>query len=1317
MTAIGAAGGQSDSNLGGAGGGVSGLAYGRFDVTPGEVLTIWVGGPGRSANGLGEISWGFGCGAEGGLGEGLSAENAGGGGAGSAVTRGSFPISTGDCFSRPEEEDILVIGGGGGGGGATNLVPPPEHELSRGGVGGDGGLRPGGGGTGGEGANGGCGGCKPSFHGEVGATNPNLGGGGGGGGGGYRGGEGGAVADEDGGGGGGGGSSFINSGAEDSAYLAGYGSGAGSVVLSALASEVFQCVGSPQSATVPSEAGLLDVEASGGHGGYDGEKLGAEGGAAGTASATIRVSPGEELDLSVGCAGWDNGGGWGYGIGGSGGHAPADHALDGAGGGGSSAVFIEGREVLIAAGGGGGGGNGAVFGKNSNGTGGSAGSGGAGGWPALGGAAGAPEGYAGGHGGEGGASESLNGEAGGTAGHGSLGGGGGGGGAGWMSGTGGHEGRLYFQLEGGGGGGGGGGLSGVHKGAIEFEYGTSSLAGDGLVELTYLPPVPAAIGAYAGSKQQVTIGGEFTHPLAALVTDSGAHPVANASVTFTLPASAASGSFAGGGTTQTVATGSNGIAVSSPLTANLVAGHWEASASVEPVSTPATFALTNSPSQTATQVVASVDPATPTEPVAFTATVAAASAAAGTPTGTVQFSVDGSNLGTPVALSGGSASSIPASGLAPGSHSILARYEGTGSYEPSTGTLGLPVAKTPTATEVTSSANPALPTESLTFTAAIAVPAGNTAYSGSVQFSVDGTPLGAPQAATNGSATSPPFETIVVGPHEVVATAAETASYLGSSGQLTEVVDPDGTAVAVGSSANPAEYGAPLELEAEVTPRPPVILVPTGTVGFTVAAQACNGTLAAGRTACALGAPLAPGLHEVEAQYGGDSDYDPSAGAMTERIVKAHTQTALAGSPVGPAVYGEEVEFAAQVSRASAGTGTPTGTVQFALDGGAIGTPVPLGSGAADSQPLIPAAGPHVVTGAYGGDANFEANTGAAPYIVLPAPTTVDLTASPEPSQPGEAVVFSADVEAPEPPGGAPTPVPTGSVQFRVDGVDFGQAVSLQAGLAASAGYERFAPGQHEVVAIYLPANQNFEGSYGKLDHVVDQPTITVLASSANPSAPGAPVTVAAHVGPLTPVGAVDFQVDGAPAPGCQAVAVEDSDASCTLAGLAVGAHSVHAAYSGAPLYDPSQGSLVQTVDAEPAPPPTACKLLAVRGRMLVHRSRDSIRLVARYRTAAKARVKVEFFTRQGEDDSGRRLGTLRRSFAKRGLARLDLPLPASQMKRLRQTSAGFIAHLTAAGDPGYCATAFDKDLSIRRQVADQQVWFQSDSARADLPR
>jgi hypothetical protein len=1317
MVAIGAAGGQSSSNLGGAGGGVSGMAYGRFEVTPGEVLTIWVGGPGRPANGLGEISWGFGCGAEGGLGEGLSAEDAGGGGAASAVTRGSFPISTGDCTTRPEEGAILVVGGGGGGGGANDLLPPPEHELSRGGVGGDGGSPAGSGGTGGYIAQGGCGGCEEWFHGQAGTPNPSNGGGGGGGGGGFHGGRGGGAAIEDGGGGGGGGSSFVNPSAEDSGYLGGYGSGAGSVVLSALGSEVFQCAGNPQSTTVPSEVGLLDVEASGGHGGGDGEGLGAGGGEAGTAAATVRVSPGEEIDLAVGCAGWDNGGGWGYGIGGSGGHAPADHALDGAGGGGSSAVFIDGREVLIAAGGGGGGGDGTVFGSNNNGTGGAGGGGGAGGWPALGGGHGAPENYAGGHGGEGGVSESLNGESGGTAGHGSLGGGGGGGGAGWMSGTGGHEGRLYVSIEGGGGGGGGGGLSGVHKGALDFEYGTSSLAGNGLVELTYLAPVPAAIVAYGGSKQQQTIGGEFAHPLEALVTDSGANPVANAPVIFTLPAAGASGSFAAGGTTQTVATGSNGVAVSSPVTANLVTGPWEASASVEPVSTAAAFGLTNAPSATATGVVASDDPATPTEPVTFIATVSAAGAPAGTPAGAVRFLVDGVALGAPVALSGGSATSVPTSGLSAGTHAIEARYEGAPSYEASSGSVELPVEKTPTGTEVTSSVNPALPTESVTFTATVAVPAGNTAYSGTVQFSVDGTPLGAPQTATNGSATSPPFATTSVQSHQVLASTSETASYRGSTGRLVEVVDPDGTAVVAGSSANPAEYGSPLELEAEVTPRPPVVLTPTGSVSFAAGSVLCSGTLAAGRTACAPSTPLAPGPNGIDAQYSGNADYDPSAGAMVQQIVKAHTHTALSGSPAGQAVYGEEVDFSAAVARVSAGTGTPAGQVQFALDGAEIGGPVALASGEAESSAVTPEAGSHVVSGVYGGDADFQANTGATPYVVLPAPTTMALSASPEPSQPGEAVVFSATVEAPDPPGSAPAPVPTGWVQFRVDGADFGQAVPLAAGHAASAGYERFQPGHHEVVATYLPDDRNFQGSYATVDQGVDQPTITVLGSSSNPSAPGTPVAVVAHVGPLTPVGAVDFQVDGSPAPGCQAVAVEDSDAACTLEGLDAGTHTVRAAYSGAPLYDPSQGTLVQEVAAPPAPDPAACKLLAVRGRMLVYRSRSAVRLVARYRTAARAKVKIDFYARQGENDKGRHLGTLARTFAKRALARLDLPLGAKQMTRLRRAPAGFIAYLTVAGDPGYCSQAFSKDLSIRRQVANQLVWFQSDSARADLPR
>ncbi|MDX6623033.1 MAG: large repetitive protein [Solirubrobacterales bacterium] len=1308
MIAVGGAGGRSSSNLGGAAGGVSGLAYGRFAVTPGEELTIWVGDGGKPHMGTAGVAWGFGCGAAGGEGEGLVDENGAGGGGSSAVTRGISFVG-GDCTGeRPGEGFVLVVGGAGGGGGANNQVPPPEPGISPGGVGGNGGSPAGKGGKGGIFAPGGCGGCQGGPNGGAGVFNPANGGGAGGGGGGYRGGQGGDTAVENGGGGGGGGSSFVASGAEDSGFTAGYGSGAGSVTLSALGTEAFGCTGGQQSATVPEDAGQLRVEASGGHGGSRGAGLGANGGLAGYAMSVLPVDEGEQVRVYVGCEGTREPG-WGYGIGGAAGDTPNADAYDGAAGGGSSAVEAGQDLVLIAGGGGAGGGNGGVFGK-SPGSGGTGGAGGNGGFPATKGAHAEPDDYAGGHGGEGGNHGEQYGEKGGTAGHASSGGGGGGGGAGWFGGSGGYEGRLDVTLTGGGGGGGGGGMSGIHEGSTEFEYGTSNLGGNGLVELTYLPAVPAAIVAHGGSKQATTIGGGFAAPLAALVTDAQSKPVADAAVEFALPPSGASGTFSGGGTTQTVATGPNGVAVSSPVTANLTAGDWEATADVASLTPPAGFSLGNEPALTATAVSASVDPATPTEEVTFTAQVTAAPSTAGTPGGTVQFKVDGTNLGGPVALSGGAATSAATTGLAPGDHAIEAIYAGTPSYLPSSGQTTLPVEKTATATHVSSSVNPALPTEGMIFTATIAVPAGNDPYTGTVQFSVDGAALGAPQPASNGTATSPAYSTTVVGQHDVLAVAAETADYLGSKGEMAEVVDPDGTAVDVTASANPAEYGAPLALEAEVRPRPPVVLTPTGTVAFDAGGEECTGVLAAGSTSCSLADALAPGPYEVDAHYGGDSDFDPSDGALGLRVTKALTEATVAGNPAGGSVFSETVSFSATVGRVNAGTGTPSGSVQFALDGVAIGGPVPLASGTATTAPLTPEAGPHVVSASYAGDSDFLGDRGAAPYVVDPAPTTTLLSAAPEPSQPGQPVTFTAQLEIDEEEAPGVPSIPSGAVQFKVDGVEFGDPVALVDGVASSPPYSGFEPGRHDIAASYDPADANYEPSHAAIVHAVDQPTVTVVASSANPVPFGAPVTVAAHVGPLAPDGAISFQLDGAPVPGCQAIEVVQNDARCPLPSLGAGDHDVTASYSGAPLFDPSAGTLVQEV----TPPP--CKLRKVRGRMLVYRSRDAVRLVTRYKTKAPGKVTVRFFERKGRDRAGRLLGTLQHRFGKQGRDRIVKQLPAKQMRKLRRHGRGFIARFKMAGDPGYCARAFSKELSIRRLVDDQEVWFQSDAGRAELP-
>ncbi len=67
-------------------------------------------------------------------------------------------------------------------------------------------------------------------------------------------------------------------------------------------------------------------------------------------------------------------------------------------------------------------------------------------------------------------------------------------------------------------------------------------------------------------------------------------------MTFTAPASGASGTFAGGSTTASVTTGSNGIAVAPMFTANSQSGTYTVMANVSGVSLPAGFTLTNTAS-------------------------------------------------------------------------------------------------------------------------------------------------------------------------------------------------------------------------------------------------------------------------------------------------------------------------------------------------------------------------------------------------------------------------------------------------------------------------------------------------------------------------------------------------------------------------------------------------------------------------------------------------------------------------------------------------------------------------------------------------
>jgi len=107
-----------------------------------------------------------------------------------------------------------------------------------------------------------------------------------------------------------------------------------------------------------------------------------------------------------------------------------------------------------------------------------------------------------------------------------------------------------------------------------------------------------AIAATAGGGQTATVGTAFKTRLAARTVDASGNPVPAASVTFTAPGSGASGTFAGGATIATAATGTDGIATAPAFTANAMSGSYQVSASTPGVSTQAIFALTNAATTT-----------------------------------------------------------------------------------------------------------------------------------------------------------------------------------------------------------------------------------------------------------------------------------------------------------------------------------------------------------------------------------------------------------------------------------------------------------------------------------------------------------------------------------------------------------------------------------------------------------------------------------------------------------------------------------------------------------------------------------------------
>jgi hypothetical protein len=188
---------------------------------------------------------------------------------------------------------------------------------------------------------------------------------------------------------------------------------------------------------------------------------------------------------------------------------------------------------------------------------------------------------------------------------------------------------------------------------------------------------------------------------------------------------------------------------------------------------------------TSTALASNLNPSTVGQSVTFTATITGAS-----PTGTVQFKDGATNLGAVVAVSGAATAQLTTSALTQGTHAITAVYSGDANNATSTSPVVDQVvnagAAGATTTALSSSVNPSLVGQSVTFTATVA----GASPTGTVEFFDGATSLGS--GALAGGAATLSTSSLTLGTHLITAVYGGDA---GNGGSTSPIVSQSVTAL------------------------------------------------------------------------------------------------------------------------------------------------------------------------------------------------------------------------------------------------------------------------------------------------------------------------------------------------------------------------------------------------------------------------------------------------------------------------------------------------------------------------------------------
>jgi hypothetical protein len=488
------------------------------------------------------------------------------------------------------------------------------------------------------------------------------------------------------------------------------------------------------------------------------------------------------------------------------------------------------------------------------------------------------------------------------------------------------------------------------------------------------------------------------------------------------------------------------------------------------------------------------------------------------------------------------------SNLPLGTDTITASTPGDSNNNPATSPpVSITVVKTAPTVAVTSSLNPSVVNQAVTFTAT--APAGAT---GTITFLDGATVLGT--GTLNNGQTTLTTSTLIVGSHTItVSYGGDTNNNAATSVPLTQIVNKATPVIPPPVVSAPTTPPNTPETITETVP-PGV----TGTVTFSNGSTPIGTAPIVGGVATITVSNLPVGTDPITATTSGDANNNPATSAAT--IV---TVTQPVPVLVAPIVSSNNPPPNTPVTITEPIPTGVSGPVTFYNGTTPLGTAPIVNGQATLTVPSLPVGTNSITVTAINTATSGTLTSPPTQVTVAKATITVSLASSVNPSSPGQAVTFSATVHA-----GA-----TGLVTF-LDGTTVLGTGTINAAGIATFTTSTLAIGSHSVTASYGGDSAYNSSISAVLTQVVGKiPTVVTIVASAPAQLLHTGVTFTANVTATSPnaTGTVTFMegttvLGSAPLSANGGVVVTlttNANAAYATTGLATGLHQIVAVYSG----------------------------------------------------------------------------------------------------------------------------------------------------------